>query len=100
MGYRRPFAWPKSRDYAWFNNVPFPKLTESKKSQNWVRLEGQRLVFPGGGTSFTKGVKGYVEAINRIVPLKSGFIRTVLDVGCGVRLILLLLVLFFLSFLL
>ncbi|KAK7854863.1 putative methyltransferase pmt19 [Quercus suber] len=83
-GYRRPFPWPKSRDYAWFRNVPFPRLTELKKSQNWVRLEGDRLVFPGGGTSFPKGVKGYIEEIKRVVPLKSGNIRTVLDVGCGV----------------
>ncbi|EEF31835.1 probable methyltransferase PMT19 [Ricinus communis] len=84
IGYKKPFSWPKSRDYAWFNNVPFKKLTELKKSQNWVRLEGDLLVFPGGGTSFKKGVKGYVDDIRRIVPLKSGSIRTVLDVGCGV----------------
>lgn len=83
-GYRRPFPWPKSRDYAWFNNVPFPKLSVYKKSQNWVRVEGDRLVFPGGGTSFPKGVKDYVDEIRRVVPLKSGNIRTALDVGCGV----------------
>lgn len=87
-GYRRPFPWPKSRDYAWFNNVPFPKLSVYKKSQNWVRVEGDRLVFPGGGTSFPKGVKDYVDEIRRVVPLKSGNIRTALDVGCGVSLIL------------
>ncbi|KAF7837143.1 putative methyltransferase PMT19 [Senna tora] len=84
VGYKKPFPWPKSKANAWFSNVPFPKLTQSKKSQNWVRLEGQRFVFPGGGTSFPRGVKGYIDAINRIVPLKSGYIRTVLDVGCGV----------------
>lgn len=76
--------WPKSRDYAWFNNVPFPRLTVFKKKQNWVRLEGDRLFFPGGGTSFAMGVKGYISEMNRIVPLKSGSVRTVLDVGCGV----------------
>ncbi|RVW59913.1 putative methyltransferase PMT15 [Vitis vinifera] len=54
-GYRRPFPWPKS----------------------------DRLVFPGGGTSFPKGVKDYVDEIRRVVPLKSGNIRTALDVGCG-----------------
>ncbi|KAJ7979070.1 S-adenosyl-L-methionine-dependent methyltransferases superfamily protein [Quillaja saponaria] len=82
--YHRPFPWPKSRDYAWISNAPFPKLTEYKKSQNWVRLEGDLFVFPGGGTSFRRGVKGYVDEIKRIVPLKSGNIRTALDVGCGV----------------
>ncbi|XP_044478668.1 probable methyltransferase PMT19 [Mangifera indica] len=84
VGYRRPFGWPKSKDYAWYKNVPFKKLTVSKKSQNWVRLEGERFVFPGGGTSFPMGAKGYVDLIKKFVPLKSGKIRTVLDVGCGV----------------
>ncbi|GMH22884.1 hypothetical protein Nepgr_024727 [Nepenthes gracilis] len=83
-GYRRPFPWPKSRDMAWFSNVPFKRLTNDKKSQNWVRIEGDRLVFPGGGTSFPKGVNGYINEIKRVLPLKSGSIRTVLDVGCGV----------------
>ncbi|KAK6930606.1 putative S-adenosyl-L-methionine-dependent methyltransferase [Dillenia turbinata] len=83
-GYRKPIPWPKSRDSIWFKNVPYPRLTEYKKSQNWVKLEGDRLVFPGGGTSFPSGVKGYVDEIRRVVPLKSGNIRTVLDTGCGV----------------
>lgn len=82
--YRRPFPWPKSRDYAWFNNVPFKRLTEYKKDQNWVRLEGECLFFPGGGTSFRQGVKGYIDQLKLIVPLSTGAIRTVLDVGCGV----------------
>uniref|UniRef100_A0A5B7BLC1 Methyltransferase n=1 Tax=Davidia involucrata TaxID=16924 RepID=A0A5B7BLC1_DAVIN len=84
VGYRRPFPWPKSRDHAWFNNVPFPRLTVSKKNQNWVRLEGDKLFFPGGGTSFPMGVKGYIDLLKQLVPLKSGNIRTVLDIGCGV----------------
>ncbi|KAJ8753133.1 hypothetical protein K2173_017695 [Erythroxylum novogranatense] len=84
LGYKRPFRWPKSRDYAWYKNVPSKQLTVYKKSQNWVRLEGDRLVFPGGGTSFPQGVKSYVDEIRRILPLKSGNIRTALDVGCGV----------------
>nr|QTZ19444.1 putative methyltransferase PMT19 [Bixa orellana] len=83
-GYKRPFPWPKSRDIAWFNNVPFKKLVDYKKSQNWVRLVGDRFVFPGGGTSFPMGAKGYVDLIKKVLPLKSGRIRTVLDVGCGV----------------
>lgn len=87
LKYRRPFPWPKSKDYAWYDNVPFKKLTEYKKTQNWVRLEGKRLVFPGGGTSFPKGIKGYIDVFNRILPLKGGSIRTVLDVGCGVSLL-------------
>ncbi|GAB2295810.1 hypothetical protein Dimus_029965 [Dionaea muscipula] len=83
-GYRDPFPWPKSREMAWFRNVPFKRLTIAKKSQNWVQIKGDRLVFPGGGTSFPMGVKGYIDEIRQAVPLKSGSIRTVLDVGCGV----------------
>lgn len=83
-GYKTPFPWPNSRSYAWFKNVPFKRLAEFKKSQNWVRLEGDRFVFPGGGTSFPSGVKDYVDVILRILPLASGSIRTVLDIGCGV----------------
>ena len=92
MGYQSPFPWPESKDSAWFSNVPFPKLVEYKKSQNWVRLEGERFVFPGGGTSFPEGVKGYVDALKRVlpVPLESGDIRTALDVGCGVSIAYLL----------
>ncbi|KAJ9555441.1 hypothetical protein OSB04_010055 [Centaurea solstitialis] len=68
-GYKWPFPWPKSRGEAWFSNVPFKRLTESKKQQNWVRL---------------KGVKGYVGLLKKLVPLQTGAIRTALDTGCGV----------------
>ncbi|KAG6507194.1 probable methyltransferase PMT19 [Zingiber officinale] len=83
-GYRAPLPWPASRDRAWFANVPFPKLSVAKKEQNWVRVEGDWLVFPGGGTSFINGVKWYVTEMAKQVPLRSGEIRTVLDIGCGV----------------
>ncbi|MED6207965.1 hypothetical protein PIB30_040482 [Stylosanthes scabra] len=87
-GYKSPFPWPQSKEYAWFSNVPFPKLVQYKKSQNWVRLEGDRFIFPGGGTSFPDGVNGYVQALNRLIPLPLGLgspnITTALDVGCGV----------------
>ncbi|KAI3955556.1 hypothetical protein MKW92_015235 [Papaver armeniacum] len=84
VGYRTPFQWPESKKFAWFQNVPSKRLVVSKQSQNWVRLEGNRLVFPGGGTSFKFGVKDYVDQIGKFIPLKSGYVRTVLDVGCGV----------------
>ncbi|XP_042517888.1 probable methyltransferase PMT19 [Macadamia integrifolia] len=84
VGYKTPFPWPKNRNLAWFRNVPFKRLAVDKKKQNWVRLEGDRLVFPGGGTSFPMGVMGYVKELVKLVPLKSGTVRTALDVGCGV----------------
>lgn len=83
-GYRTPVRWPESRDSVWFANVPSTKLTVAKKEQNWVKVEGDRLIFPGGGTSFPTGVKGYVADMAELVPLETGEIRTVLDIGCGV----------------
>lgn len=47
-------------------------------------LEGERLVFPGGGTSFRNGVEAYVREMGELVPLETGEIRSVLDMGCGV----------------
>ncbi|ERN20101.1 probable methyltransferase PMT19 [Amborella trichopoda] len=82
--YRTPFRWPKSRDMVWFLNVPYKRLTETKADQNWVRLDHNKLVFPGGGTSFPGGAKPYIEEIAKFVPLRNGDVRTVLDVGCGV----------------
>ncbi|KAJ6835653.1 uncharacterized protein M6B38_331575 [Iris pallida] len=83
-GYRAHVPWPDSRGRVWFSNVPFKRLTEAKKDQNWVREEGEWLVFPGGGTSFPRGVKQYVKELERLVPIRSGEVRTVLDIGCGV----------------
>ncbi|KAK8940368.1 putative methyltransferase PMT19 [Platanthera guangdongensis] len=83
-GYRAPIPWPESRGGVWFANVPFKKLSAYKADQNWVRIEGKKLVFPGGGTSFPHGVESYVRHISKLVPLKTGEVRTVLDIGCGV----------------
>ncbi|KAG0476746.1 hypothetical protein HPP92_013118 [Vanilla planifolia] len=83
-GYRASIKWPESRRNVWFANVPFKKLTVSKADQNWIRIEGDKFVFPGGGTSFPHGVEGYVGHIAKVVPLKTGEVRTVLDIGCGV----------------
>ncbi|CAA6663956.1 unnamed protein product [Spirodela intermedia] len=74
-GYRTPVRWPESRDSVWFANVPSTRLTVAKKDQNWVKVEGDRLIFPGG----------YVADMADLVPLKTGEIRTVLDIGCGVN---------------
>ncbi|KAK1304322.1 putative methyltransferase PMT15 [Acorus calamus] len=48
-GYKNPFTWPKSRELAWFANVPHKELTVEKAVQNWIRVEGDKFRFPGGG---------------------------------------------------
>ncbi|KAI9111995.1 hypothetical protein K1719_016891 [Acacia pycnantha] len=83
-GYRNPFPWPKSRDLAWFANVPHRELTVEKAVQNWIRFEGDRFRFPGGGTMFPKGADAYIDNIGKLINLRDGSIRTAIDTGCGV----------------
>ncbi|XP_058086720.1 probable methyltransferase PMT16 [Magnolia sinica] len=83
-GYKSPFPWPASREIAWFANVPHKELTVEKAVQNWIRVEGDRFRFPGGGTMFPRGADAYIDDIESLVPLTDGSIRTAIDTGCGV----------------
>ncbi|KAG6518894.1 probable methyltransferase PMT15 [Zingiber officinale] len=83
-GYKTPFPWPISRDTAWFSNVPHKELTVEKAVQNWIRVEGNKFRFPGGGTMFSNGADAYINEIERLIPLRNGSIRTAVDTGCGV----------------
>ncbi|CAI0392950.1 unnamed protein product [Linum tenue] len=85
-GYKRPIPWPTSRDKIWYHNVPHTKLAEFKGHQNWVKVTGEFLTFPGGGTQFIHGALHYIDFLQRAVP-KIGWgkhTRVILDVGCGV----------------
>ncbi|GJN39334.1 hypothetical protein PR202_gb28445 [Eleusine coracana subsp. coracana] len=86
VGYRRPVEWPKSRDRIWYSNVPHTKLVEVKGHQNWVKVSGNHLTFPGGGTQFIHGALHYIDFLQQSVRGISWGKRTrvVLDVGCGV----------------
>jgi len=85
-GYRNRIRWPKSRDQIWYNNVPHTKLVEYKGHQNWVKVSGEYLIFPGGGTQFKHGALHYIDFIQEakkdVAWGKRS--RVVLDVGCGV----------------
>ncbi|XP_059669740.1 probable methyltransferase PMT15 [Cornus florida] len=83
-GYKTPFKWPMSRDLAWYANVPHKELTVEKAVQNWIRYEGKRFRFPGGGTMFPNGADAYIDDIGKLINLKDGSIRTAIDTGCGV----------------
>ncbi|KAJ4963164.1 hypothetical protein NE237_023103 [Protea cynaroides] len=85
-GYKRPIEWPSSRDKIWYHNVPHTKLAKVKGHQNWVKVMGEFLTFPGGGTQFIHGALHYVDFIQQAVP-RIGWgkhTRVILDVGCGV----------------
>ncbi|GMI97992.1 hypothetical protein like AT3G51070 [Hibiscus trionum] len=86
FGYKKPISWPKSRDKIWYHNVPHTKLAEFKGHQNWVKVSGELLIFPGGGTQFIHGALHYIDFLQQAVPnIKWGKrSRVVLDVGCGV----------------
>ncbi|CAN0861486.1 Probable methyltransferase PMT27 [Linum grandiflorum] len=85
-GYKRPITWPSSRDKIWYHNVPRTKLAQVKGHQNWVKVTGEFLTFPGGGTQFIHGALHYIDFLQMAVP-KIGWgkqTRVILDVGCGV----------------
>ncbi|CAI9108756.1 OLC1v1008437C1 [Oldenlandia corymbosa var. corymbosa] len=85
-GYQRSIQWPTSRDKIWYHNVPHTKLAEVKGHQNWVKVSGEYLTFPGGGTQFKHGALHYIDFIQQSVPdiAWGKRSRVVLDVGCGV----------------
>ncbi|KAA8547447.1 hypothetical protein F0562_003689 [Nyssa sinensis] len=85
-GYKRPIEWPQSRDKIWYHNVPHTKLAEVKGHQNWVKVTGEFLTFPGGGTQFIHGALHYIDFIQEaLADIAWGkHTRVILDVGCGV----------------
>ncbi|OEL16915.1 putative methyltransferase PMT26, partial [Dichanthelium oligosanthes] len=84
--YRDPIRWPHSRDKIWYHNVPHTMLAEYKGHQNWVKVSGEHLTFPGGGTQFKHGALRYIDLIQGALPEVAWGRRSrvVLDVGCGV----------------
>ncbi|KAG8065847.1 hypothetical protein GUJ93_ZPchr0004g38841 [Zizania palustris] len=83
-GYRVPVPWPESLHKIWHDNMPYGKIAERKGHQGWMKQEGSYFIFPGGGTMFPDGAEQYIEKLAQYVPLKSGLLRTGLDMGCGV----------------
>jgi SAM-dependent methyltransferase len=85
-GYKSPIKWPISRDKIWYNNVPHTQLVQYKGHQNWIKVSGEYLTFPGGGTQFKHGVSHYIEVIQASHSDIAWGKRTrvILDVGCGV----------------
>ncbi|ONK73121.1 uncharacterized protein A4U43_C04F27470 [Asparagus officinalis] len=66
-GYQRPIKWPNSRNKVWYHNVPHTKLVEYKGHQNWVKVSGEYLTFPGGGTQFKHGALHYIDKIQEFL---------------------------------
>ncbi|KAL6882605.1 hypothetical protein ACP4OV_011295 [Aristida adscensionis] len=83
-GYRVPVPWPESLHKIWHDNMPYGKIAERKGHQGWMKHEGSYFIFPGGGTMFPDGAEQYIDKLTQHIPLKSGVLRTGLDMGCGV----------------
>lgn len=93
-GYKRSIEWPTSREKVcsqfiwwfiytyficclerinklfplqiWYYNVPHTKLAKIKGHQNWVKVTGEYLTFPGGGTQFKNGALHYIDFIQEV----------------------------------
>ncbi|KAL8521409.1 hypothetical protein ACS0TY_011797 [Phlomoides rotata] len=84
-GYKSPIRWPKSKDECWYRNVPYDWINKQKSNQHWLKKQGEKFLFPGGGTMFPNGVSKYVDLMQDLIPgMKDGTIRTAIDTGCGV----------------
>ncbi|KAJ8450344.1 hypothetical protein Cgig2_004801 [Carnegiea gigantea] len=79
-GYKIPIKWPKSRDMIWLANAPHTKLIKYKRSQNWVKVDGEYLTFPGGGTQFKHGALHYIDFIQKVIVS----VLLVLPLSCGI----------------
>lgn len=51
---------------AWYDNVPHAGLAQYKKDQNWVKKQGEKLIFPGGGTQFKHGAGHYIDWVQKV----------------------------------
>lgn len=66
----------------WYYNVPHTKLAEIKGHQNWVKVSGEFLTFPGGGTQFKNGALHYIEFIEEVNHSDLSILITFLPVYC------------------
>lgn len=46
--------------------MPHTRLVEDKGGQNWIRVEKDKFVFPGGGTQFIHGADQYLDQISQV----------------------------------
>ncbi|KAK3037619.1 hypothetical protein RJ639_030396 [Escallonia herrerae] len=85
-GYKVPIKWPKSKNECWYRNVPYDWINKQKSNQHWLTKEGEKFLFPGGGTMFPNGVGAYVDLMQDLIPgMKDGTVRTAIDTGCGMH---------------
>jgi len=50
----------------WYSNVPHTGLVSYKADQQWVKRNGDKLIFPGGGTQFMQGAGHYIDFVEKV----------------------------------
>lgn len=82
--YKAPPPWPERESKIFYKNVAHPKLSAFIKTQSWLNLSAEHLLFPQEESEFKGGVQHYINSIEEMVPdIEWGKnIRVVLDIGC------------------
>ncbi|KAG6624370.1 probable methyltransferase PMT10 [Carya illinoinensis] len=80
-GYLVKIPWPRSRDEVWLRNVPRTGLVGDKNRQNWISIQKDKFVFPGGGRAVN-----HLNQISKMIPdIAFGQkTRVALDIDSGV----------------
>lgn len=60
----------------WYHNVPHTLLAKVKGHQNWVKVSGEFLTFPGGGTQFIHGALHYIDFLQEVTIHNYIFIKS------------------------
>ncbi|XP_078430439.1 S-adenosyl-L-methionine-dependent methyltransferases superfamily protein isoform X2 [Wolffia australiana] len=81
-GYKPPISWPESRSQIFFPNVAHPMLSAYIKSHQWLRLQGDLLLFPRNDSVPEDAGPRYIDFIEETAPdIEFGKnIRMVLDI--------------------
>lgn len=86
LNYKLPIRWPQSRHEIRVSNVPHVQSLTEKGEENWVKLEKDKLRFPGGDIPSGWSAHQYFDHIGEMLP-GIGYgsrTRVALDIGCGV----------------
>ncbi|EHA8587404.1 putative methyltransferase PMT28 [Cocos nucifera] len=82
--YRPPLPWPARESKIFYKDVAHPKLSAFIKTQSWLNLSEEFLLFPREESEYKGEAQHYVNSIEKMAPdIEWGKnIRVVLDIGC------------------
>ncbi|XP_010942964.1 probable methyltransferase PMT28 isoform X2 [Elaeis guineensis] len=82
--YKPPLPWPERESKIFYKDVAHPKLSAFIKTQSWLNLSEEFLLFPREESEYKGGAQRYINSIEEMAPdIEWGKnIRVVLDIGC------------------